>query len=92
MFEESHIQRRADSIRLIGIKNNLATIVALFQRSQNIRRVLFPLSIVGNVASLSPGLTSRERLERVVWFTRVCSGVPLAFIRDERQEKPKGLG
>jgi hypothetical protein len=31
MLEESHIQRRANGIRLIGIKDNLAAIVALFQ-------------------------------------------------------------
>jgi hypothetical protein len=36
MLEESHIQRRPDSIGFIGVKDDLAAIVAFSQSRQNV--------------------------------------------------------
>lgn len=73
MLEEGHVQGRSDSVRLVGIEDNFPTVVAFLESRQDIRRIVAPTAMVGNMASLVSGLTGRERLE---WLMRLASLSP----------------
>ena len=79
MFQECHIQRRADRVCLLGIKHNLAAIIALLERRENIVCIVLSVAIVDYMARLGPRPAGWKRLERLVWFARVCSGISLAI-------------
>lgn len=73
MLEEGHVQGRSYSVRLVGIEDNFPTVIAFLERRQDIRRIVAPTAIVGDMASLVSELTGRERLE---WLVRFASLSP----------------
>lgn len=59
VLEECHVQGSTNGVHLVFIKDNLATVIALMQCSQDILGVVPSIAVVGNMACLCPRLTGR---------------------------------
>ena len=75
MLQERHVESRANGILLVRIEDDLAAIVALLQCSEDIFRVITPVTMTGYMASPRPGLTGRQRPEGVMRLARISTRV-----------------
>lgn len=91
VLQESEIQCRADDVFLVGVEDNLSSIVALLDGRKNICRIVGSVPMSANMASLASGLARGQRLEGLVRPAGLVSVAVEAFHCRAQRKKAERL-